>query len=157
MNRRTLIIAGLLAFVVLVLVVNSIFSNHSKPIPVNNSAPVTTSNSNPPSFTGEDSLINIGVTNEQVTNMEQAFEQYFASAGKSPSQVNISSVQKLSVNQNATTPIWTIGFDVDLDGIKTYSAKMDYFNFTGIRLYLYSPGTTNLLYDSQDVGASTGT
>jgi hypothetical protein len=116
---------------------------------------ISSSDSAPiPAFTNEEVLTDIGVTSDQVTNMEQALEQYLSSINATPGTVSFDSVRQISVNKNAVTPIWTIGFTVQLDDNSAYSAKMDYFSLTGIRLYLYSPDGSQLLYDSQDVGGS---
>jgi hypothetical protein len=157
-KKLVLIGSGVVVIIILAVLVSAYYSNNTQP----SATTITTNPGNspaasPPTFTGEDTLTNIGITSDQVSNMEQALEQYLSSAGKTPSQVGFKSVQKISVNKNAATPIWTIAFVIQLDNNDTYKAKMDYFNLNGIRLYLSSLDGSKLLYDSQNVGSSPGT
>lgn len=153
MQKRWLLIAsGLAAIIILAVLASAYSSNNSQP--PTNPTPSSSSTTSPPAFTGEDIFTNIGITSTQVSNLEQALEQYLSSAGKTPGQVGFNSLQKISVNKNAVTPIWTVAFIIQLDNKKTYKAKMDYFNLSGIRLYLYSLDGSTLLYDSQNVGGS---
>jgi flagellar basal body-associated protein FliL len=161
MQKKLILIgSGVVVIIILAVLVSAYYSNNTQP-----SAATTTTTTNPgnspavspPAFTGEDTLTNIGVTSDQVSNMEQALEQYLGSAGKTPRQVSFNSLQKISVNKNAATPIWTIAFVIQLDNKDAYKAKMDYFNLAGIRLYLSNLDGSKLLYDSQDVGGSPGT
>ncbi len=157
--QKKLILTGSAVVVLIILAVlaSAYFSNKpALPTNTNTSGPVSSPTVSTPTFTGEDNLTNIGITSEQVSSLEQVLEQYLSSAGKTPSQVSFNSVQEISVNRNAVMPIWTISFAVQLNNIATYKAKMDYFNLTGIRLYLYSLDGSKLIYDSQNVGGSPG-
>jgi uncharacterized membrane protein len=148
--------SGVGIIIILAVLVSAYYSNNPRPSTTNIN-PGSSSAVSPPTFTGEDTLTNIGITSAQVSNLEQALEQYLGSASKTPGQVGFSSVQKISVNKNAQTPIWTVAFVIQSDNKTTYKAKMDYFNLAGIRLYLYNPDGSKLLYDSQNVGGSPGT
>jgi hypothetical protein len=150
--------SGIMVIIILAVLVSAYYSNKPGSSTNTNTSPSVSSPPavNTPTFAGEDGLINIGITSDQVSSLEQTLEQYLSSAGKTPGQVSFNSIQKISVNYNAETPIWTIAFTVQLNGSDTYKAKMDYFNLTGIRLYLYSLGSSKLLYDSQNVGGSPG-
>lgn len=158
MQKKLMLIgSGVVVIIVLAVLVSAYYSNNTQPTATTTTNPSSSLTASPPTFKGEDSLTNIGITSDQVSNLEQALEQYLSSAGKTPSQVSFNSVQKISVNRNAATPIWTIAFAIQLDTKDTYKAKMDYFNLAGIRLYLSSLDGSKLLYDSQDVGGSPGT
>lgn len=107
-----------------------------------------------PSFSNVDQLTNIGVTSDQVSNLERSLEKYLGSTSKNPTNISFDSLQQLSSDKNAATPIWTISFTVNLDNTLSFKAKMDYYGTTGIRLYLYGLDGTSLVYDTQYVGGS---
>ncbi len=152
MQKKLLLIgSGVALIIVLFVLVSAYYSNVTQPTAAGTGS---SSPAIPPTFTGEDTLINIGITSDQVTNMEKSLEQYLSSDGQAPHMVGFSSLQKLSVNKNAPTPIWTVAFLVQLDDKNAYKAKMDYFGPSGIRLYLYGQNDPTLLYDSQNVGGS---
>jgi len=129
-------------------------SNSSGPSPATTTS--NTTSTNPPTFTGESSLTDIGITSEQLTNMEQALQQYLNANNITPSNIGFGSLQKMPLDNTQSTPVWTVQFVVSIDGTAKYRATMKYFNITGVRLYLYDPTSNKLLYDSQNIGDAGG-
>jgi hypothetical protein len=99
----------------------------------------------------EYTLANNGVTAEQMNGLEQALKQYLSAQGKSPDLVAFESPKRQPPNPAASTPFSEIEFVVKLDGVDTYVAKLDSYSLSEVRLYLYSLGGQNLVYDSQNI------
>ncbi len=148
MNKRTLIIGGVMILIVTVLGF-AYFSGNSKTSPnpgVNTVDKATVFN------TG--TLLERGVTSEQLTNLEEVLSQYFNSQGKVPNQVDFNTIQRSAPDPKISTPFTQLTFIVQPDGKPAYKAKVDAFSSSEIRLYLYNLGGSELLYDSQNVGGS---
>lgn len=136
---------------ILILIGIAVHAYYSKgPAPTNNSN--NNSIGNMPTFTNENDLLNIGVTSEQLSNLEQTLEQYLSSIGKNTDQVHFTSITRLPTNPNATTPQSTVKFVVQLNAKDAYQASLDSFSLSEVRLYLYSLDGKTLLYDSQNIG-----
>jgi hypothetical protein len=144
--KRRIIIVGIIVLVAIVLIVVD-RSNQTSNDAVSTNAP------SGPTISSS-SLINAGVTSEQLGNFEQALEQYLSSQNLAPKKISFSSINRIPPNPNATGPFSEIDFTVQLDGSNSYQAKLDSFSLSDIKLYLYSPSGNKLLYNSQDVGSS---
>lgn len=148
MKKKLTIIAVILVVIATVLVPAYYSGDSSTPTNAN-------SDSAPNGITfDESSLINRGVTSEQMSNLEQILQQYLSSQGKTPNRIDFNSIYRLPPNPNTNTPFSEITFIIQLDSSPSYKAKMDSFSPFEIRLYLYSLDGNTLLYDSQNVGGS---
>jgi hypothetical protein len=152
--RKKIIIGGVLITAVVVFVLFHAYHSNSPSNSDQSTSLNSTNATTPPTFLGTGALKNLGVTSGQLTNFEQALEQYIDSQNKNVSQVSFEAVRVASINNNAPSPIWTYGFVIQLNNKSSYSAKLVTFNLDGIRLYLYDLGGSRLLYDSQDIGGS---
>ncbi|HVX48138.1 MAG TPA: hypothetical protein VHA05_02160 [Candidatus Saccharimonadales bacterium] len=153
MKNKVIIIAVIVAFIAFVLV--SAYHSNDPGSSANNTTTDTNATTKNINFS-DASLINNGVTSDQLNNMEQVLGQYLKSQNKSPDKVSFSSPQRQPTDPNTTIPFSEITFMVQLDGQNTYKAKLDSFSLSEIRLYLYTPDGQTLLYDSQNVGGSSG-
>lgn len=96
-------------------------------------------------FTGTDSLINYGITLSQVDAFKQAVFLY----SKSAKLVSIDPSTIKRAPHDPTSSYDTIGFNVSIDA-HSYSASMNYFSLTTIRLYLRD-SSSSLVYDSGNI------
>jgi Flp pilus assembly protein CpaB len=154
MNNKRLIIIGVVVFVFIVggTLLKAYYSN-TPPVDPDAVGNTSTSNVQAPSFNANP-LTNIGVTSGQLNNFEATLTQYLSSKGLTPSNISFSSIERQPTNPNATVPETEIDFVINLDGVNTYSAKLDSLSLSTIRLYLYNLNSNTLLYDSQNVGGS---
>jgi hypothetical protein len=154
MRQKLLIITLFLIGVVIVLVVLfSAYHSNSSKAPNNQATKI--SHAEPANF-NDVVLTDKGVTSQQLSNAEQALSQFLSSQNKTPNQVSFSSIQRSPTDQNTTTPFSEISFVIQLDGKDAYKAKLDSFSLSEIRLYLYTLDGSKLLYDSQNIGGSSG-
>jgi hypothetical protein len=96
-------------------------------------------------FEGTGSLINDGLTIEQVNNLEQEFFQYKPRA----QTVNISSVEPAPHNPNVDTS-FSLNFTVSIDST-TYNATVTYTDLETVQLHLYNLQNNALLFNSAAV------
>jgi hypothetical protein len=99
-------------------------------------------NSATTTFDNLSDLLQYGITDEQVNNLEAAISKFSPEANK----VSVD-LSQLSLKSDTDGNL-TIHFLVTIDS-QTYSAVMQYSGTSSIRLYLYGQGTTQQLYDSR--------
>jgi hypothetical protein len=97
-------------------------------------------------FTGMDSLLNVGVSQAQTTNLEQDF---FAFAAQTNAvSIDTSSVAVTPHDPTSTSTENSANFSVTVDSTP-YNATINYSNSDdSVRLFLYNPQNGMLLFDS---------
>jgi hypothetical protein len=96
-------------------------------------------------FVGIESLLNYGITDSQINDLEQGLFQYKQSA--KIITLDTSSIKPVPHDPSSADVSDVINFNVGIDNT-SYRAKLVYFNLTAIHLYLYNPQTGNQIYDS---------
>jgi hypothetical protein len=96
-------------------------------------------------FSGFDSLKNYGITDSQLNTLKQYFFDYSKSAKQITLDIN--SIKPTPHDRSSASVSDTINFGVTVDST-AYSARIDYYNLTNIRLYLYNSQTGGLVFDS---------
>lgn len=118
--------------------------HHTTSIDLNPSKIPTLPSVNDVDFENFDSLVNQGLTTQQISALQLDFFRYDTSAKKV--EVDSSSVAPGPHNPNSDDP-FTLNFSVVIDG-RSLSAVVSYTGFTDIQLQLYNSGTTNLVFNS---------
>jgi hypothetical protein len=153
MSKKVIVVASIVVLLMIAgILAHAYFSNGLGKSPPN--IPIASTTKGPAFVT--DTLINDGVTSQQLSNLEQVLGQYLSSQNQTPRQVSFISIQRQPTNPDTTIPFSEITFVIQLDGKEAYQAKMDSYSLSEISLYIYSPDGGNLLYDVQDVGSSSG-
>lgn len=98
---------------------------------------------------GSTELLNHGLSSQQLTNLKLAYFQYFQSIQQEIRGMKLSNINKVPHDRYSASTTDTINFTTTLDSKATYSTKLEYFNLTGIRLYLYDTKSGSLIYDSK--------
>lgn len=107
-------------------------------------------NSDQPQYNGADTLINQGLTKAQMDGLKVAVKRYSATTKQSVTEVTIdtTSIVKAPFNRDAEPPIETLNFNITIGSSPAVKAKLDYYDLTGLRLYLTNPQTGAALFDS---------
>ena len=100
-------------------------------------------------FTNFGSLLEFGVTSEQLGALRNAFSAFILTQPESVKQVVIESAAATPRDRFSASTTQSVIFDVLVGGTR-YKATMEYSNLTTIRLYLYDRNGT-LVYDSQNI------
>jgi len=104
------------------------------------------------SFKGTGALINVGLTTEQLSDLEQDFFQYKPSAHTI--NINTASVEPGPYNPSVSTT-FTVNFNVSIDS-KLYKATIGYSGFSAIQLNLYNPQSNAVVFSSSTVSSQGG-
>jgi hypothetical protein len=96
-------------------------------------------------FKNSSSLINAGLTSEQISDLQEYFFQ-FNHTTKTVDVIS-ESVQLAPYNPNVDTS-FSINFDVSINNV-AYKATVTYTNLTDIQLYLYNDQTNSLVFKNQ--------
>jgi hypothetical protein len=105
-------------------------------------------------FVSINSLLDYGVSAPQLSNLKQAIFQFSNSIKKVI--VDPNTVSTAPHDPNSDSILNAISFAVVIDG-KSYNATMNYYSLgDNIRLYLYSPQTNAVVYDSGATSAQAG-
>jgi len=98
-----------------------------------------------PTFTGTPSLINDGLTTAQINDLVQAFND-FAPKAKQVT-IDTGSITTGPLNPAATTPVFTLMFDVNVDNT-TYKATVSHSDALSLTLQLVNPQTGQQAFNS---------
>ncbi len=101
-------------------------------------------------FVGFDALLNYGVTNAQLNNLEQAFFDFKNTA--QTVTIDNDSIKAVPHDPNSASMSDSINFTTKVDSIG-YNARIDYSNITELRLYLYSINGNSLIFDSKTINS----
>ena len=150
-SRRPVLIAAIVLVVVIILGAVYLLLSH-KPSAV--SGPGKTEATADTLYYGFDQLSSFGISNYQITNLKSAIKQYIKQSNQSITAVTITSgsVTVAPHDRYSSSTRSTVQFSLTF-GQASYTARMDYFNITGIHLYLYD-SNTKLVYDSGDINSS---
>ncbi|MDB5179124.1 MAG: hypothetical protein JWN01_1067 [Patescibacteria group bacterium] len=107
-----------------------------------------------PTYIGTDKLIEIGVTSFQLDDLKYALNQYYTRLGKNLTNatIDITTIDS-KPHQPDTTTRDVVNFNIKLND-QLLKAKMEYYDISGIRLYLTNPSNNSTVYDSQDLDIS---
>ena len=170
-NRRPLLIASLVVFIILVIVGLglALFLGHSTkkaagpggeytdPLshevvsnPSGKTPETYGTNAKTPLFLGFDKLIGAGLSLDQLRNVETAFDNYSASLPKPISQISLD-VDHITTDNNATDPnaAFEMHLEVQFDQKTFYQIKIQYYTLNDIELFILDNSTSKLIYDSQ--------
>jgi hypothetical protein len=92
-----------------------------------------------PDFIGLDGLLDIGVADDQITDLKYAFSKFAAANNKLVDTIAITKVVAAVHDPNSASTIFTATFTADLDGAG-YTAKYEYSDLTAGRLFLSQSG-----------------
>jgi hypothetical protein len=153
-ERKILIICASLVVASLIVLVVVLGIRHRHQTELSKTTPtpepsVAARFSSHPDFEGIEALTEHGLTSYQVQNVEYSFNQYKEKSG---------SVKKVWVDANTLTSVdvpreqttKTIAFGGKFNDQTIYRAKVDFYDLTVTRLYLYDD-KDKLLYDSGKV------
>jgi hypothetical protein len=110
-----------------------------------------TSAQQPPLYDGFSSLIDNGITMQQMQATETAFTNYSQSIGNTVKLVSVDagSINMAPIDPNSDTGIDTLYFNVKINDATSYQVTLDYSNLTTINMSLYS--NKKLVYNSGDI------
>lgn len=102
-----------------------------------------------PSLLGFDTLIDYGLTYNQLNELNQAFYNYSKSLPVPIQEISID-VDHITEqhDSNASHSPFVIQFKVRLDREADYRAKIVYYGINDMRLYLLNPTNGSVIYDS---------
>lgn len=101
------------------------------------------------SYVGFDSLINSGLSADQVELLKQAFFLFSQFVNKDISRVIIvtGSVEQAPYDSTSATQVSSVSFNLNIDS-KTMAAKLEYGGLSDVQLTLYDQAGGSLVYDS---------
>lgn len=92
-----------------------------------------------PDFIGLDGLLDIGVADDQITDLKYAFSKFATANKKSVDTIAITQVVAAVHDPGSASTIFTVTFNADLDGT-SYNAKYNYSDLTAGQLFLSQSG-----------------
>ncbi len=101
-------------------------------------------------YSGIEELMKHGLTNTQSSSLKYAIYQYALSSSLNPKVVDITNVDLEPIDRKNPTGKATANFNIAMSQ-RTFRAKMEYYDLTTIRLYLYDSKSNTLLFDSKPV------
>jgi hypothetical protein len=147
-QRRLILIPGVVVLVVVLVLISSYYSGGS-------STPATSDTTTATTFTyNTNPLTNNSVSSQQASALKQVLNQYLTSQNVSSSDVGFTQIKLTPTSPTQVGAFSQTKFIIQLNGKNSYEAVLDAYSLTEIRLYIYDLSGKNLLYDSQDVGAS---
>jgi hypothetical protein len=111
-----------------------------------------------PGFSGFDTLVDDGVTDDQLTGLKYAFSRYTNNLPTKVRQVAIdkSTIVAVPRDRNSTSLINIIRFSVNLD-TTPYDAEVDYSSLSPVQLKLFDPASGATIFDSGVIDINTQT
>ncbi len=153
-NKRIIIIGAVVLFVIIASVFFVLRNAGNQPKATPTPTPTTQSGEVAvPDFGNLSDLLTIGVTYTQLEDLKYTLYQYRKTGKQVFSNVSVdpSSIEVAPHNRSNAPTVDVVRFWLVLDDKITLKAKMDYYDLSAIRLYLYDETNTTLLYDSQKV------
>jgi hypothetical protein len=111
-----------------------------------------------PIYLGVSSLLDSGLTYDQLTKVKYAFSNYFTQNKKTVHEVsvNVNSITHGPRRKFSSDPYSDL-FNVTFDRKDTYKVRIEYTGLDDVRLYLYNQKTDVQVYDSGVLNGNTAT
>lgn len=103
-----------------------------------------------PTFTGEDTLVNMGITNAQVNNINTYVAQFSPYAQNVA--IDTTSIKHYQLNPSDPWTPWAIGFSMSIDGTP-YTVVGSFYDTQDIQVKITDPSTGNVVYTAGTQGS----
>lgn len=104
-----------------------------------------------PQLSGLYDLTNLGITEDQLNNLQAAFAAFAKVKNITYTGVTATAAAQTPRDPNIDNPIETVTFNVNINDTLFYKAKIEYSDLLSIRLYLYNRDSGELVFDSASV------
>lgn len=106
-----------------------------------------------PIYLGFSSLLDIGVSSDQLGDYKFAVYQFLKSNNQKADEVSIAvdTVVPVPHDRDSASTVDSVNFNIVVDRKTTYKVKMDYFDLSSIDLRIYDATGANQVYDSGTV------